>query len=81
MTTTEKELGATIDQALEARKKLAFQNQTLASAMSKVREAGSKIPGLNEVMNKIDKARKRDVYVLAGVISACICFLLWWGLG
>jgi hypothetical protein len=34
------------------------------------------IPGLEHVMHRIRQRRRRDVYILAGVISMCTVLLL-----
>mmetsp|Transcript_22352 Transcript_22352/g.31160 ORF Transcript_22352/g.31160 Transcript_22352/m.31160 type:complete len:260 (-) Transcript_22352:10-789(-) len=65
-------------QAEETKSQLDRQLDRLSSINSRIRGVGRNMPSLNTIMSNIRYKKNRNMLILAGVISFCICFLLWW---
>ncbi|KAK6454221.1 uncharacterized protein RJT20DRAFT_57143 [Scheffersomyces xylosifermentans] len=64
-----------LQSAFNTRDELLSQRQYLNNAQSKMFSTLQQIPGINVLISKINTRRKRDTFILAGVISVCIVVL------
>jgi Golgi SNAP receptor complex protein 1 len=67
--------------AIAAKDALVAQRGMLSKVSSKMSNIASKVPGLNNIMEKIRYRSQRDQYIIAGVVALCICFILWYLFG
>ena len=70
-----------IAQASEIHADLRSQGLSLRGVTGTLVKIGSQVPGLNRLMENIRRKRARDDMVVAGVIAACILFVLWYVFG
>ncbi|ABN65048.2 predicted protein [Scheffersomyces stipitis CBS 6054] len=64
-----------LNSAYQTRDELYNQRQYLNNAQSKMFSTLQQIPGINVLISKINTRRKRDTFILATVIAACILLL------
>mmetsp|Transcript_106684 Transcript_106684/g.298667 ORF Transcript_106684/g.298667 Transcript_106684/m.298667 type:complete len:239 (-) Transcript_106684:146-862(-) len=67
-----------IAQASEVRADLRSQGLSLGRVTSTMGMIASNIPGLNTLVDKIKRKRSMDDKIVAGVISSCVLFTLWY---
>jgi Golgi SNAP receptor complex protein 1 len=67
-----------IAQASEVRSDLRLQGLSLGRVTSAMGQIANNIPGLNTLVDNIRRKKSMDDKVVAGVISSCICFTLWY---
>lgn len=67
-----------IAQASEVRADLRMQGMSLGRVQSTMGRIANNIPGLNTLVEKIRRKRSMDDKIVAGVISSCILFTLWY---
>jgi len=72
---------AVLNQAAEIRNDLRAQGMSLGRARSLMGQIAGSIPGINTVVEKIKKKRSKDDLIVAGVISSCVLFTLWYLFG
>lgn len=63
-------------QAYETRDEFMRQRATLVNVQRRVMTAAAHIPGLNTLISKINTRKKRDSLIIAGLLTACILFLV-----
>jgi Golgi SNAP receptor complex protein 1 len=68
-----------IQRAYETRDNLLNQRSVLQRSSNKLLSTLGNIPGVNNLISKINTRRKRDAVILGLLISVCI-LLLWWTL-
>jgi Golgi SNAP receptor complex protein 1 len=71
---------ALLGQAQEAREVLHNQKSMLQGTISKLTSLTTSFPGINTLMGTIKKKKARDLIILGGFISFCICFILFYWL-
>ena len=81
ITSSLKSVSDVIGQGVEAKNRLMGQRQTLLGSGNTMSSVTAAIPGVNRVIEAIQRKKTRDNIVLALVISGCICFTLWWLIG
>ncbi|KAG0657132.1 protein transport protein gos1 [Maudiozyma exigua] len=64
-----------ISQAWETRDHFTAQNNVLNNVNNKTLQVLQRIPGLNNLLGKINTRRKKNAVILASVITLCILFL------
>lgn len=64
-----------ISQAWETRDHFTAQNSVLNNVNNKTLQVLQRIPGLNNLLGKINTRRKKNAVILASVITLCILFL------
>jgi len=74
------DLDSIIGQAEETRQSVTSQRAFLRNTLNKLHDLGGGFPTVKSIIGGIRRAKSRDFVVLGGVISLCICFLLWWWL-
>ncbi|ORY94845.1 hypothetical protein BCR43DRAFT_525987 [Syncephalastrum racemosum] len=68
-----------LEQAYATRQDISRQGRTLRTINSRVGGVIGRIPGINNLISRINTRRKRDTLIMAGVISTCIILiLLYW---
>ncbi|KAL1925623.1 uncharacterized protein VTP21DRAFT_506 [Calcarisporiella thermophila] len=68
-----------LEQAYSTRENLDKQRSLLQGANRRLVGLVGQIPGINTLINRIHTRRRRDTFIMAGVISTCICLiLLYW---
>jgi Golgi SNAP receptor complex protein 1 len=70
-----------LGQAEAARTDLRYQGRSLRNTQGLIGQMTSNIPGLNTLVENIRRRRSRDDIIVAGVISACVVFTLWYMFG
>ncbi|THH21206.1 hypothetical protein EW146_g295 [Bondarzewia mesenterica] len=63
-------------QAYETRSEFARQRSSLGSIQTRVVGVLSTIPGINNLLSMIHKRRRRDSFIVGGLIGVCIFLLL-----
>jgi hypothetical protein len=74
--TASKALDGLVQQAMETRLVLQEQTVYMQAATNKVEEVNGFLPQVNRAITKITGRKWRDLIILGGFISACICALL-----
>ncbi|KAJ3112150.1 Golgi SNAP receptor complex member 1 [Phlyctochytrium bullatum] len=69
-----------LEQALETREAIVQQGRMLFHTRGRVLATISKFPLINNLLSRIKTKKQKDALVLGGVISVCICILLWFTL-
>ncbi|SCU93398.1 LADA_0G02872g1_1 [Lachancea dasiensis] len=64
-----------LSQAWQTRDQFAAQRVTLQSASDKMLFTLQRVPGINQIISKINTRRKKNAVILAGLITVCILFL------
>lgn len=64
-----------ISQAWETRDHFSAQNTLLHNANNRIFQTLQRIPGINQVIGKINTRRKKNAFILASVMTFCILFL------
>mmetsp|Transcript_10291 Transcript_10291/g.26363 ORF Transcript_10291/g.26363 Transcript_10291/m.26363 type:complete len:225 (+) Transcript_10291:136-810(+) len=64
--------------AIAARDGLISQRGIVTQMQSKLTDVAEKFPALNNVIKKINFRKTRDQFIMAGVCSTCIIFILWY---
>ncbi|CDH56190.1 golgi snap receptor complex member 1 [Lichtheimia corymbifera JMRC:FSU:9682] len=68
-----------LEQAYATRQDIAHQGRMLRNINSRVGGVIGRIPGINNLISRINTRRKRDTLIMAGVISTCIILImLYW---
>ncbi|KAI8141102.1 hypothetical protein BJV82DRAFT_519167 [Fennellomyces sp. T-0311] len=68
-----------LEQAYATRQDISRQGRVLQNVNSRVAGVIGRIPGINNLISRINTRRKRDTLIMAGVISTCIILiLLYW---
>lgn len=70
-----------LGQAGQIHSDLRGQGRSLRTSGSVLAQLGQKVPGLNHLVEQIRRKRSRDDYIVAGVISSCVLFTLWYIFG
>jgi Golgi SNAP receptor complex protein 1 len=70
-----------LGQAESVRQDLRWQGRSLRSTGTVIGQMLTTIPGVNHLVEQIRRRRSRDDKILAGVISSCILFTLWYLFG
>ncbi|SCV04261.1 LAME_0H17040g1_1 [Lachancea meyersii CBS 8951] len=64
-----------LSQAWQTRDQFSSQRAVLQSAGDKMMNTLQRVPGINQVIAKINTRRKKNAVILAGLITLCILFL------
>ncbi|KAJ3170788.1 Golgi SNAP receptor complex member 1 [Geranomyces variabilis] len=67
-----------LEAAYAARGDLNDQRSILYGAKGRVGGVIARFPLVNDLLSRIHTRKQRDSLIMAGVISACACFLLWY---
>lgn len=54
---------------------------TIRNINARMSRVANQIPGINQLINAIGTRRRRDQYIIAGLSSACVLFILWYMFG
>ncbi|KAI9485146.1 Golgi SNAP receptor complex member 1, partial [Zychaea mexicana] len=65
-----------LEQAYATRQDVSRQGRMLQNVNSRVSGVIGRIPGINNLISRINTRRKRDTLIMAGVISTCIILIL-----
>ncbi|KAI0275131.1 V-snare-domain-containing protein [Gloeopeniophorella convolvens] len=63
-------------QAHETRTEFARQRSSLGSIQTRMVGVLNTVPGINNILSMIHKRRRRDAYIIGGLIGICLFFLL-----
>ncbi|KAI0308269.1 v-SNARE protein [Multifurca ochricompacta] len=66
----------TLEQAHETRTEFARQRSSLGAIQTRMVGVLNTIPGINNVLSMIHKRRRRDTYIIGGLIGICLFFLV-----
>jgi Golgi SNAP receptor complex protein 1 len=66
-----------IGQAMATKADLSSQRAMFAGSASKMGGLAAQFPGLNNLIGTIQRRKKRDQVIIALVVAACLCFLIW----
>lgn len=66
----------TLGQAYATREDFAQQRGMLASIDSRMGRAAASIPGINSLISMIGSRRRRDTFIVGGVVAVCVILLL-----
>jgi Golgi SNAP receptor complex protein 1 len=69
-------IDATLEQAHETRAEFGRQRSSLGSIQTRMVGVLNTVPGINNILSMIHKRRRRDAYIIGGLIGICIFFLL-----
>ncbi|KAG1442320.1 hypothetical protein G6F56_011112 [Rhizopus delemar] len=68
-----------LEQAYATREDMSRQGRIMRSVNQRVGNIVNQIPGINNIISRINTRRKRDTLIMAGVISSCsILIILYW---
>ncbi|CAO3594727.1 unnamed protein product [Absidia cylindrospora] len=68
-----------LDQAYATRQDVSRQGRTIQGFNTRVNGIMGRIPGINNLISRINTRRKRDTLIMAGVISSCIILItMYW---
>ncbi|OBZ88880.1 Golgi SNAP receptor complex member 1 [Choanephora cucurbitarum] len=68
-----------LEQAYATRQDISRQGQMMQSVNQRVGTIVNRIPGINNIITRINTRRKRDTLIMAGVVSTCsILIILYW---
>ncbi|CAO3597250.1 unnamed protein product [Absidia cylindrospora] len=68
-----------LDQAYATRQDVSRQGRTIQGFNTKIVGVMGHIPGINNLISRINTRRERDTLIMAGVISTCIILIiLYW---
>jgi len=70
-----------INIAMETRDNLVFQRETIKAFQKKLNDLTNRFPMINNLVNKINIRKRRDVIILGTVIGLCLTFFIWWIFG
>ena len=65
-------------QAYATRGSLAAQRGVLQQTTARLRSSAAQVPGLNTLITRINRRRRRDSVIMGLLIGACTLLLLWW---
>ncbi|KAI8974495.1 hypothetical protein BDB01DRAFT_729058 [Pilobolus umbonatus] len=65
-----------LEQAYTARQDVSRQGSIMRGVNQRVGGVINQIPGINNIITRIHKRRKRDTLIMAGVISSCIILII-----
>ncbi|PWN98200.1 V-snare-domain-containing protein [Tilletiopsis washingtonensis] len=71
-------IDGTLDQAYATRGSLAAQRGVLQQTTARLRSSAAQVPGLNTLITRINRRRRRDSVIMGLLIGACTLLLLWW---
>lgn len=74
--TSHRMIDETLEQAYETRSEFARQRTSLGSIQTRMAGVLNTIPGINNILSMIHKRRRRDSFIIGGLIGVCIFFLL-----
>ena len=63
---------------MEARDSLLNQRATFKAIQTKLNDISNRFPMVNNLIQKINLRKRRDVIIVAIVIGLCLTLLLWW---
>ncbi|EMD00820.1 hypothetical protein BAUCODRAFT_183308 [Baudoinia panamericana UAMH 10762] len=66
-----------LSQAYATNESFALQRETLASIQRRITGAAARLPGVNELMQRIGSKKRRDGIILGVLIAVCVLVLLW----
>lgn len=66
----------TLDQAYATREDFAQQRGMLASIDARMGGVVQQMPGINRLISMISTRRRRDTFILGGVVAFCVLLLL-----
>jgi len=69
-------MDATLDQARETRAEFGRQRSSLGAIQTRMVGVLNTVPGINGVLSMIHNRRRRDTYLIGGLIGICLFFLL-----
>lgn len=77
---TDRMTDALLGSALASRNQLIQDGNTFGNINSRLGDMAARFPVIGNIMGKIKSKKKRDMYILASVVAACIIFsiLFWW---
>ncbi|KAI9305168.1 hypothetical protein BJ944DRAFT_162211 [Cunninghamella echinulata] len=68
-----------LDQAYATRHEVGRQGRTLQSVNSRITGVMGHIPGINNLISRINTRRQRDTLIMSGVVATCIILImLYW---
>ncbi len=70
-----------LNQAQTTRDDLMNQRNTLLSSERRLGGTTGRFASVNSLLRSIGVKRKQEAFILGGVTSICVVFLLWWMLG
>ncbi|PWN44259.1 V-snare-domain-containing protein [Ceraceosorus guamensis] len=70
-------IDSSLEQAYATRANLAQQRSVIQNATSRLQSTAAQIPGLNTIITRINRRRKRDSVIMGCVLGACALLLLW----
>ncbi|CEH16089.1 v-snare protein [Ceraceosorus bombacis] len=70
-------IDSSLEQAYATRANLAQQRSVIQNATSRLQSTAAQIPGLNTIITRINRRRKRDSIIMGCVLGACALLLLW----
>lgn len=66
--------------AMETRDNLVFQRETIKAFQKRLNDIMTRFPVINNLVNKINVRKRRDVIIIGTVIGLCLTFFIWWTL-
>jgi len=69
-------IDATLDQARETRTEFARQQSSLGAIQTRMVGVLNTVPGINKVLSMIHSRRRRDTYIMGGLIAVCLFIIL-----
>ncbi|KAF8481886.1 v-SNARE protein [Russula ochroleuca] len=66
----------TLDQARETRAEFGRQRSSLGAIQTRMVGVLNTVPGINDILSMIHNRRRRDTYIIGGLIGICLFFLL-----
>lgn len=66
-----------IGQAIATKADLSKQRSMFTASAGKMSGLAAQFPGLNNLIGSIQRRKKRDQVIIALVVAACLCFLIW----
>jgi len=66
----------TLDQARETRAEFGRQRSSLGAIQTRMVGVLNTVPGINNILSMIHNRRRRDTYLIGGLIGICLFFLL-----
>ncbi|KAF8506637.1 v-SNARE protein [Russula emetica] len=69
-------IDSTLDQARETRAEFGRQRSSLGSIQTRMVGVLNTVPGMNNILSMIHNRRRRDTYIIGGLIGVCLFILL-----
>ncbi|GAA99280.1 uncharacterized protein L969DRAFT_93744 [Mixia osmundae IAM 14324] len=64
--------------AYETRYEFSRQRSTIQGVSTRINGVLAQVPGINSVLGMINSRRRRDTFILGGIIAVCTLLLLWY---